>query len=200
MDKLFPLGKNIKEIDRFSSIVSRTRPFGLRKDIFNTPDNYPNSKLSMEKFKGAYKVYGVKGKKGGAKRMTGYITLADVTDRYSALNKYKIFFTTTYSSDAITPPEYIKGYREELCTETFLLIGPFDSEVEMNHCASYMETDFFRFLLFIGHGTMQVNQAVFSYIPLQDFSRPWTDADLYTKYNLSDEEIQFIESMINPME
>ncbi len=47
---------------------------------------------------------------------------------------------------------------------------------------------------------MQVNQAVFGLIPLQDFTRPWTDTDLYAKYKLTDEEIQFIESMIKPMD
>ena len=200
LNKIFPIDHIITDSERFSFIVSKTRPFGLRKDIFNTPDNYPNSKLSLDKYDGSYKVYGVKGKKGGAKRMSGYITLADVTDKYEALNKYKIFFTTTYSSDAVTPPEYIRAYKKELCTETFLLIGPFNSEIEMNHCASYMDTVFFKFLLFLGHGTMQVNQTVFGLIPLQDFTRPWTDADLYAKYGLTDEEIQFIESMIKPME
>ena len=40
----------------------------------------------------------------------------------------------------------------------------------------------------------------FQFVPLQDFSRPWTDADLYAKYGLTDDEIQFIESMIKPME
>jgi site-specific DNA-methyltransferase (adenine-specific) len=141
-----------------------------------------------------------KEKKVAQKRMTGYITLADVTDKYSALEKFKLFFTTTYSSDAVIPPEYIKAYKNELCTETFLLIGPFNSEIQMNNCASYMDTNFFRFLLFIGHGTMQVNQSVFSYIPLQDFTKPWTDEELYKKYNLTDDEISFIESMIKPME
>ena len=40
----------------------------------------------------------------------------------------------------------------------------------------------------------------YQFVPLQDFTRPWTDADLYAKYGLTDEEIQFIESMIKPME
>ena len=200
LDKIFPTRESINDANRFSSIISKTRPFGLRKDIFNSPENYPNSKLSMERFCGSVKVYGVKGKKGGAKRISGYITLADITDKYNALHKNKIFFTTTYSSDAVIPPEYIKAYKNELCTETFLIIGPFNSEEEMNCCASYMDTVFFKFLLFVGHGTMQVNQNVFSYIPLQDFSKPWTDAELYAKYGLTDEEIQFIESMIKPME
>lgn len=200
LDRIFTTEESLSETNRFSSIVSKTRPFGLRKDIFNSPDNYPKSKLSMEKYSGSVKVYGVKGRKGGAKRTSGYITLADITDKYNAINKYKIFFTTTYSSDAVTPPDYIKAGKKELCTETFLLIGPFVSIKERESCASYMNTNFFRFLLFVGHGTMQVNPKVFSYIPLQDFSKPWTDEELYAKYGLTDEEIQFIETMIKPME
>jgi site-specific DNA-methyltransferase (adenine-specific) len=47
---------------------------------------------------------------------------------------------------------------------------------------------------------MQVSQDVFRFVPLQDFSKPWTDEELYKKYGLTDEEIQFIESMIRPME
>lgn len=41
---------------------------------------------------------------------------------------------------------------------------------------------------------------VYSFVPLQDFSHPWTDAMLYEKYGLSEDEIAFIESMIRPME
>ena len=40
----------------------------------------------------------------------------------------------------------------------------------------------------------------YSFVPVQDFSKPWTDAELYAKYNLTEEEIAFIESMIKPME
>lgn len=41
---------------------------------------------------------------------------------------------------------------------------------------------------------------VFKFVPLQDFSKPWTDEELYKKYGLTNEEIAFIESMIRPME
>ena len=40
----------------------------------------------------------------------------------------------------------------------------------------------------------------YRFVPMQDFSKPWTDAELYKKYDLTDEEIAFIESMIKPME
>ncbi len=40
---------------------------------------------------------------------------------------------------------------------------------------------------------------VFELVPMQDFSKPWTDKELYEKYGLNESEIEFIESMIRPM-
>jgi site-specific DNA-methyltransferase (adenine-specific) len=48
--------------------------------------------------------------------------------------------------------------------------------------------------------SINLSKSVFWVVPLQDFSRPWTDANLYAKYNLTADEIAFIESMIRPME
>ena len=45
-----------------------------------------------------------------------------------------------------------------------------------------------------------INKNGFVFVPLQDFSHPWTDEALYAKYNLTSEEIAFIESMIRPMD
>ena len=196
--------------ERFSSIVSKTRPFGLRKDLFNSPEKYPKLHLSSAPFDGAIKVFGVKGRKGGAKRVSGYITSHSITDKYKAVEQYKLFFTTTYSSDAMIPPAHIQAMPGEICTETFLLIGPFASEYEMKCCSSYMETTFFRFILSLGHGTMQVNKNVFSLLPMQDFSEKsdikWTlstneiDRQLYRKYGLTPQEIAFIEEKVKPMQ
>ena len=44
-----------------------------------------------------------------------------------------------------------------------------------------------------------INKQSFTWVPLQDFSKPWTDKELYSKYDLTDKEIEFIESMIKPM-
>ena len=194
----------------FSSIVSKTRPFGLRKDLFNSPEKYPKLHLSPAPFEGAIKIFGVKGRKGGAKRVSGYITSHSITDKYKAVEQYKLFFTTTYSSDAMIPPAHIQAMPGEICTETFLLIGPFASEYEMKCCSSYMETTFFRFILSLGHGTMQVNKNVFSLLPMQDFSEKsdikWTlstkeiDRQLYRKYGLTPQEIAFIEEKVKPMQ
>ena len=40
---------------------------------------------------------------------------------------------------------------------------------------------------------------VYTFVPTQDFSQPWTDEKLYAKYGLSDGEIAFVEWMIRPM-
>lgn len=184
----------------FSQIVSLTKPFGIRKDLFNSPERYPNSGLVADKKGNLIQIHGVKGIKGGAKRQIGYVKRDFVNSGQEMIDKYKIFFTTSYSTNATIPPEVILGDKECVCTETFLVIGPFNTQKEQLNCNSYIHTNFFRFLLYYGKGTMQVNRDVFSLIPLQDFSKPWTDEELYKKYGLTEEEIAFIESMIRPME
>lgn len=193
----------------FKEIVSLTQPFGVRKDLFNLPDRYPNSNLQFEPFDSSVKIYGVKGIKGGAKRIIGYVNQSTITKNVTYLEKYKLFFTTSYSTNAINPPEAIIGEVNSACTETFLIIGPFDSEVEQHNCHRYIKTTFFKTLLFFGRGTMQVSKSVFRFIPLQDFttksdidwskSIPEIDKQLYVKYGLTKEEIGFVESMIKPM-
>lgn len=193
------LEKTSKNIS-FKTIVSSVKPFGIRGFLFNEPERYPNSQLSDKPFSGSLKVYGVKGIKGGARRVTGYVNRQTATSNVDSIDKYKLFFTTSYSTGAVIPPDVIEGAPGDICTETFLLIGPFNSINEQKSCKNYIETNFFRFLLYFGKGTMHVNKDVFGLIPLQDFSHPWTDEMLYKKYGLTEEEIAFIESMIRPME
>ena len=185
---------------RFSDIVSNTKPYGIRKYLFNEPERYPDSNLQFKPFENSVKIYGVKGIKGGAKRTIGYISSEIITKSNESISKHKLFFTTSYSTNAINPPEIIIGQPNEICTETFLLVGTFDNEEKQINCFSYMNTDFFKVLLYFGKGTMQVTSSVFGLIPLQDFSEEWTDEKLYKKYGLTEEEIAFIESMIRPME
>lgn len=65
---------------------------------------------------------------------------------------------------------------------------------------SYLKTKFARFLIMQMLASMNMSKVSYSFVPLQDFSKSWTDAELYEKYGLTDEEIAFIESMIKPME
>ena len=93
----------------------------------------------------------------------------------------------------ILPPNMI-------CTESYLLLKTFEKQEEANNLKEYVKTNFFRFLLSTILLTQNIAKDKFQFVPLQDFSKPWTDEELYKKYGLTDEEIQFIESMIRPME
>lgn len=189
-----------KQGNMFDSIVSSRKPYGIATDLFNTPEKYPQSKLSFTADKGKLKIYGVKGKKGGAKRLFGYVDPSFVTQNKDEIGKYKILFSYAYTTTASIPPEPIIAKPNEVSTETFLRIGPFNTESEVRNCLSYIKTKFFRALLLFNRSQKNASSKTFCLIPIQDFSKPWTDEELYAKYNLSQEEINFIETMIKPME
>lgn len=194
--------KKSKENITFSSIVYSRNPYGFYADFFNTPEKYPDIKQYDEcPKKGNYiKIYGVKGKKGGAKRVTTYIAKDTVCRNQSDISKYKLFFSKAYMATSTVPPEIIIGKPNEICTETFLQIGSFDTMQKANNALSYIKTKFFRALLFYNRHSLNISQESFSLIPLQDFTQSWTDEKLYKKYGLNKEEIDFIETMIKPME
>lgn len=183
-----------------SEIVSPRKPFNVNTDLFNAPNRYPELDLKNVESEGYVKIWGVKGLKGGAKRLAGFVKRNSISKNQEWISKYKLFISKAYSSDAITPPKLIEAGPDEICTETFLVIGPFENKENQQNCLQYTETNFFKILLYWGRGTMQVSQEVFRFVPIQDFSKPWTDEELYAKYGLTDEEIEFIESMIRPME
>ena len=88
----------------------------------------------------------------------------------------------------------------QICTETYLLLRTFDKEQEAKNMVTYVKTMFFRFLMSTILLTQNIAKDKFQFIPVQDFSHPWTDEMLYTKYGLTDTEIAFIESLIRPIE
>ena len=59
---------------------------------------------------------------------------------------------------------------------------------------------FFRFMVLQVKNTQDAPKRVYQFVPIQDFTESWTDEKLYKKYGLTQEEINFIESMIRPME
>ncbi len=89
---------------------------------------------------------------------------------------------------------------EEICTETYIVVGSFNSEKECINLLSYLRTKFTRFLISQLSFSQDITKDRFAFVPLQDFSEAWTDEKLYKKYDLTTEEISFIESMIRPMD
>jgi len=128
------------------------------------------------------------------------------------LTSYKVILPKSNGSGAIgevlsTPliGEPLIGF-----TETFISIGAFDKETEAQNCLKYVKSKFARTMLGVLKVTQDNPRDKWSKVPLQDFSSQsdidWTqsisniDRQLYTKYELDEKEIAFIEEKIKPMD
>lgn len=138
----------------------------------------------------------------------GYFDKNRIEDKNSILSKYKVIIT--YAMSGGNKPTSQGDFQvisslqilspNEVCTETYLILGVFDNYKDAENMCSYVSTMTFRFLLLQALTSIHITKESFLFVPLQDFSHPWTDEMLYKKYGLTDEEIAFIESMIRPME
>lgn len=81
-------------------------------------------------------------------------------------------------------------------TETYLIVDFPASELEGENLVGYMQTRFFRFLVSLIKTTQNISQGSFAFVPIQDFTRTWTDLDLYAKYGITETEISFINSQV----
>lgn len=143
------------------------------------------------------------------RRIERYVNKDMISD--NDLMKWKLFIPKSNGTGAFGETLSTPMLGEPLtgCTESFIQIGPFESQTEAQNCLKYIKTKLCRALL----GTLKVTQdnpkSVWKNIPLQDFtpssdidwtkSIPEIDQQLYKKYNLSEEEVAFTESMIKPM-
>jgi site-specific DNA-methyltransferase (adenine-specific) len=85
-------------------------------------------------------------------------------------------------------------------THSYLAVGGFATELEAQRCSDYLHCRFVRFLASLAIITQHISKATFAFVPSVDFSRDWTDAGLYAKYELTPEEIRYIEAQIKPMD
>jgi site-specific DNA-methyltransferase (adenine-specific) len=97
------------------------------------------------------------------------------------------------SSIRVLPPRTV-------CTESYLVAGHFAKKSEALALDGYLRTRFVRFLISLRAVTQHVTRGSFAFVPTQDFTRTWTDTDLYAKYGITAKEVAFIESMVRPME
>lgn len=185
--------KNEPTVD---TIASPQTPYGFLSNAFIKTERL----FSNTKEKGCiYRVIGLgKGFKREIKYLLPNIPLLKDYDSSS----FKVFIPEVYGNGSMgeMPPQPIIGLPNDICTQTFRQFGGFKNLIEAENFCNYIKTKFFRLLVGMLKYTHHAPAKVYQFVPLQDFSKPWTDEELYAKYGLSQEEIDFIESMIRPMD
>lgn len=174
---------------RFDLLVSSLRPFGLR--------TYFKGKASAAV--GDLAVYQNGGK--------GYVARSEIEVGLELIDQWKIYVgraapgtgnKDTYPHRVISTP--FIGEPGSICSETYLCIGPFESRAAAENALSYLQCRLVRLLIMLHKPAQDTTRKVYTFVPTQDWSHPWTDEQLYDLYGLTDQEVKFVESLVRPMD
>jgi hypothetical protein len=171
---------------KFAGLVSSAKPFGLRTFFQG----------NTEQRTGSVRVY----QNGGV----AFVDRDEVTKNQDLIDQWKVFIPRAGSGSDAFPHSILGrpfvGEPGTVSTETYNCIGPFESEKEARNAISYISTKLFRFLVLLHKPTQDANRGVYTFVPKQDFSVCWTDASLFKRYGVTEDEQAFIAKMIRPMD
>lgn len=189
LDKVVPDG----DTDVMSNHISPRRPYGLDGNFVKT-DKF---KVSDSGMSDPIKCY-------GKAKAIGYIERANIPNHAEWIDCWKVYMP--YANNIGTElnddnQNTFIGEPNSVCTETFVAVGLEDNlnKKQCNNLANYLRTKFARFLLSLSKISQHGTSKTYRFVPVVDFSEEWTDEKLYAKYNLTQEEIDLIESSIKPM-
>ncbi|MFM6993271.1 MAG: Eco57I restriction-modification methylase domain-containing protein [Rhodoferax sp.] len=174
---------------RFEQLVSSRKPFALETTF----------KGKQKRRDGDVLIY----QNGG----TGYVARDSVPSGAELVDKWKIYIgraapgtgnKDTYPHRILSTP--FIGEPGSICSETYLCIGPFETEAEAQSALSYLTCRLTRLLVLLHKPSQDTTRKVYTFVPTQTWDKTWTDADLYAKYGISASEIEFIEKVVRPME
>ena len=167
-------------------LVSASKPYGFRADASITQSGIPCwFKQSIGKvFVDPSIVKDPRGDIGKWKVLVPRAPIAGQTDFTKPIG----FFTN--KSIIIAAPN-------EVCTETYIVANSFDKKSDADNFVTYMKSKFFRFMLRMRVVSQDVTRDCYNWVPdVEDYTAPWTDKELYKKFNLTRQEIAYIESKI----
>ena len=197
--------QKIKKFD-FINLVSSRKPYGLCGDVFRNTKKYNLPEFDSEKSDNLYSIVGLNEKN---KRITMYANENYPFPKKDMIDKYKLFVPRNYGNGTLgeVPSNVIVASPYMICTETFIQIGPFNTKDEANNCLKYMKTKFFRYLVGIQKHDQGASKTIYKYVPNQNFTEKsdinWNseiesiDKQLFKKYLLNEDEINYINKKIN---
>ena len=132
-----------------------------------------------------------------------YIGRNQIKSSVELIDKWKVIIAAAYGERG-SYPYLITGKPRVLppgsaCTQTYLVAGYFETQVEAENYDKYLRTRFVRFLVGLLKNTQHLSKGKFKFVPLLDMNQPWTDEKLFKKFGITDSEITFIESLIREM-
>lgn len=178
----------LPEEKRFERLVSSRKPFGLDTTF----------KGKATKRDGDLLIY----QNGG----TGFVPRSKIAAGKQYVDKWKLFAgyaapgtgnKDTYPHRIISTP-FVAG-PGSISSETYLCIGPFDTQEQAESALSYLYCRLTRLLILLHKPSQHVTRKVYSFVPTQDWTQTWTDAALYEKYGITEEEQAFIDKIVRPM-
>jgi len=178
----------------FSELVSPQTPFGIITSYKGNPTRQKSSDVRMY-ISGNEKQY-----KGG----TAFAPDEMITKGREMIPWHKVYIaeagsgSDTFPHSILSRPFY--GEPNTICNQSYLVIGPFDSKNTCDNVMSYISTKLFRFMVLQKKNAQHAMRGVYQFVPVQDFTKPWTDEELYAKYGITEDESAFIDSMIRPMD
>lgn len=179
----------LPESKRFDRLVSSRKPFALETTF----------KGKATKRVGDVLIY----QNGG----TGYIARNSVPSGTELIDKWKIYIgraapgtgnRDTYPHRILSTP--FIGEPGSICSETYLCIGPFETQSEAESALSYITCRLTRLLILLHKPSQDTTRKVYAFVPTQEWNRKWTDDELYAKYGITEIEIAFIEKIVRPMD
>lgn len=178
----------------FSELVSSQTPFGIATSFKGS--SQPQSDTDVKMY--------ISGNDKEYKGKAFFAPYDKITKGHEMIQWHKIYISKA-GSGSDTFPHQILGkpfYGEPgtVCNQSYLVIGPFKDKTECENAMSYIATKFFRFMVLQKKNSQDAMKGVYQLVPIQDFSKTWTDEMLYSKYGLTDDEISFIDTMIKPMD
>ena len=201
-EKVLSVERNFSEANSFSSLISPRDPFTTKVNgvslLGTNWTGYSNKK------DGEYNIKAYLNKRLVPEGFA-WVKESDVRKNTQAIPYHKVFLPKAYGSatDPFVIGKPFYGEPNSVCSVTYLVVG-FNDEIPNQTVAeniiSYMRTKFFRYLVSMKKKTQDNPRDVFQFVPLQDFSKSWTDEELYAKYDIDLFEREYIESMIKPME
>lgn len=173
-----------KNESTMSAQVSSRKPFGLATNA--RPEATGNLVLRWERGEGPFPRNKIT---VGSEMIDKWKVITSYVAYDHAGNPGKDGKRKVFSKIDVLPPR-------EICTETYLVIGACDSEVEAKNLITYMRTKFFRFLVAQFMYSHHLTRSAYDFVPVLDMKITWTDESLAERYQLTGEEREFIDSKI----